>query len=65
MDVSGIPEAFWLDADKVVADALRAYRRGVGVCVPGGQYKALVGASRLIPRNLLARLSSRTGRKYR
>jgi uncharacterized protein len=65
MDMSGMPEAFWLDADKVVADALRAYRRGVGVCVPGAQYKALVGTGRLVPRNLLARLSSRTGRKYR
>jgi short-subunit dehydrogenase len=65
MDMSGMPEAFWLDADKVVADALRAFRRGVSVCVPGAQYKALVGAGRLVPRNLLARISSRTGRKYR
>lgn len=65
MDLSGMPEAFWLDADKVVADALRDFRRGVSVCVPGAQYKALVGASRLIPRNLAARISSRTGRKYR
>jgi uncharacterized protein len=65
MDMSGMPEAFWLDADKVVADALRDFRRGVLVCVPGAQYKALVGASRLIPRNLTARLSSRTGRRYR
>jgi short-subunit dehydrogenase len=65
MDMSGMPEAFWLDADKVVADALRAFRRGVSVCVPGAQYKTLVGAGRLVPRNLLARISSRTGRKYR
>jgi short-subunit dehydrogenase len=65
MDMSGMPEALWLDADKVVADALRAFRRGVSVCVPGVQYKTLVGAGRLVPRNLLARISSRTGRKYR
>jgi short-subunit dehydrogenase len=65
IDMSGMPEAFWLDADKVVADALRAFRRGVSVYVPGAQYKTLVGAGRLVPRNLLARISSRTARKYR
>ncbi len=65
MDMSGLPEALWLDADRVVADGLRAFRRGTAVCVPGAQYKALVGAGRLVPRNLVARISSRTGRKYR
>jgi short-subunit dehydrogenase len=65
IDMSGMPEVFWLDADNVVATALRDFRRGVSVSVPGAQYKALVGASRFVPRNLLARVSSRTGRKYR
>jgi len=65
LDMSGMPEAFWLDADKVVAAALHAFRRGVGVCVPSARYKTLVGAGQLVPRNLLARISSRTGRKYR
>jgi len=65
MDVSGIPSAFWLDADKVVAGALADFRRGVTVSVPGIQYKVLVGLGKLIPRNLSGRLSARTGRKYR
>jgi short-subunit dehydrogenase len=65
LDMSGSPEMFWLDADDVVETALRDFRRGVAVCVPGRRYKALVAGSRLIPRNLTARLSSRTGRKYR
>lgn len=64
MDVSGIPDALWLDADKVVDAGLRDLRRGLQVSVPGAQYKAIVGLGKLIPRNLAGRLSSRTGRKY-
>jgi short-subunit dehydrogenase len=64
MDMSGLPSAFWLDADDVAAVALRDLRRGVAVSVPGLRYKALVGAGRFIPRNLAARVSTRT-RKYR
>jgi short-subunit dehydrogenase len=64
MDVSGIPEFMWLDADKLVGAALRDYRRGLQVSVPGAQYKTLVGLGRLIPRNLAGRISSRTGRKH-
>jgi short-subunit dehydrogenase len=64
MDMSGLPSAFWLDADDVAAAALRDFRRGVAVSVPSLQYKALVGAGRLVPRNLAARVAMRT-RKYR
>jgi short-subunit dehydrogenase len=65
MDMSRLPSALWLDADEVVDAALRDFRRGRTVSVPGLQYKALVGAGRFIPRNLTGRLSGRTGRKYR
>ncbi|KAB2345150.1 SDR family NAD(P)-dependent oxidoreductase [Actinomadura rudentiformis] len=64
MDVTGIPDFMWLDQDKLVDAALRDLRRGVQVSVPGAQYKAIVGLSRLVPRELVGRLSSRTGRKY-
>jgi short-subunit dehydrogenase len=64
MNVSAIPAPFWLDADRVVADALRDFRRGVTVSIPGARYKVLVGLGKLIPRNLVGRLSSRTGRRY-
>jgi short-subunit dehydrogenase len=64
MDVTGIPDILWLDADRVVADAIRDLRKGVLVSVPGPQYKAIVGLGKLAPRNLAGRLSSRTGRKY-
>jgi uncharacterized protein len=65
MNVSGIPEAFWLDADRVVAAAMKDFRRGAEISVPGTQYKTLVGLGKLIPRNLTGRLSARAGRKYR
>ncbi|MGI5163536.1 SDR family NAD(P)-dependent oxidoreductase [Spirillospora sp. CA-253888] len=64
MDVSGIPEFMWLDRDAVVDAALRDLRRGAVVSVPGAQYKAIVGLSRLVPRDLVGKLSSRTGRRY-
>ncbi|GAA2589103.1 SDR family oxidoreductase [Actinomadura fulvescens] len=64
MDVTGIPDFMWLDQDKLVDAALRDLRRGVQVSVPGAQYKAIVGLSRLVPRELAGKLSSRTGRKY-
>lgn len=64
MDMSGLPSALWLEADDVADVALRDFRRGVAVSVPGLQYKALVGAGRLVPRTLVARVSKRT-RRYR
>jgi short-subunit dehydrogenase len=65
MEMSKVPAALWLEADQVVATALRDFRRGMAVSVPGAQYKALVGVGRLIPRNLASRISGRTGRRYR
>ncbi|MFS2291478.1 MAG: SDR family NAD(P)-dependent oxidoreductase, partial [Actinomadura sp.] len=65
MDMSDVPGFMWLDKDYVVDVALRDLRRGVPVSVPSPQYKAIVGAARLLPRGLLARISSNTGRKYK
>lgn len=64
MDVSGIPEALWLNADDVVATALSDLGKGVQICVPGARYKAIVGLGKFVPRNLAGKLSSRTGRRY-
>jgi uncharacterized protein len=65
MDMSRIPEFMWLDADRLVGGALRDLHRGVEVSVPSSQYKTLVGVTKLLPRNLMSRVSSRTGRRYR
>lgn len=65
MDMSKVPEFLWLDADELVAAAVRDFRRGRSVSVPGAPYKALVALGGLVPRGLAARVSSRTGRRYR
>ncbi|TDD28674.1 SDR family oxidoreductase [Actinomadura sp. KC06] len=65
MDMSDLPEFMWLDKDDVVAAGLRDLRRGVQVSILGPQYKALIGATRFLPRGLVARLSSSTGRTYK
>lgn len=64
MDMSDVPKFMWLDKDDVVNAALRDLRRGVQVSVPSPQYKVIVGVGRLLPRGLVTRLSSTTGRKY-
>jgi short-subunit dehydrogenase len=68
MDTSGIPERLWLDADDVVRAALHDLDKGRSLSVPGGQYKVIVAATRLIPpsvqRTVLRGLQSRfPGRK--
>lgn len=65
LDMRGVPDWMWLDADQVVADGLHALRRGKAVCVPGTQYKAIVAGARHLPRRLVRRTAERTGRRAR
>lgn len=62
IDMQAAPKAFWLEADRVVHDALADLRRGRVVSVPGWQYKAIVSVADVLPRFLLRTLASRTGR---
>jgi len=49
MGTSSIPDAMWLDADEVVATAMRDLRRGRDLSVPDVRYKGLVALMRHLP----------------
>ncbi|MGW2817447.1 SDR family NAD(P)-dependent oxidoreductase [Streptomyces sp. NPDC001415] len=64
MDVSSLPEWAWLDAEKVVEQALKDLRRRRPVSITGLQYKAYALAVRHVPRTVAARMArSRTPAK--
>lgn len=56
MDVSGISEWLWLDADAVAASGLVACEEGRAVAVPGLVYKSLTLLTTVLPRPLLRRV---------
>lgn len=58
MDVAteSVPRPLWLDADRLVAEALTDLERGRVVSVPSKRYKALVAVSRVLPVGALQRL---------
>ena len=56
------PAFLWLDADRVVADALADFERGRPVSVPGAVYKALVLAARHAPVRIVQLLARRSAR---
>ena len=57
LDTTRVPDLLWLDADDVAVTALREHRAGKVLSVPGPQYKAIVAATRLIPRNAGRRIT--------
>jgi short-subunit dehydrogenase len=60
MDVSqgSAPGFLWLDADQLVAQALKDHARGKVWSIPGGQYKAIATVARLVPTPVLKRFQS-------
>ena len=64
MDVSrdSAPSWLWLDADKLVRDALRDYDAGKSVSVPDVRYKAITALAQYVPAPVLAKFQS-VGRK--
>lgn len=64
IDTADIPGWMWLQADEIVEGALRDLRRGVAVSVPSMQYKALTAAARLVPRNLVTKVSRGMSKRW-
>lgn len=62
IEMSTIPGFMWLAVDDVVRASLDGAERGEVLSVPGLQYKAIVTATRLVPRRLTRRLASLIGR---
>ena len=57
VDMSRLPEFVWLDAPRLVRDALADVAKGKVVSVPSPLYKAAVAALRVVPRPLVRSLS--------
>ena len=60
MDVGrgAVPRALWLDAERVVDEALADFDAGRRVSIPSRRYKLIAGASRHLPVRLLQRFQS-------
>jgi uncharacterized protein len=58
MDVSrdSAPSWMWLEADRLVADALADLEKGKRVSVPSKRYKVMAGLARYTPPTLLGKL---------
>jgi short-subunit dehydrogenase len=56
------PAWMWLDADRLVTEALADFEAGKVLSIPSKRYKALVKVSRAVPRGVLQRAQS-LGRK--
>jgi short-subunit dehydrogenase len=64
MRASNVPSWAWLDADKVVAAALRDLARGRIISVPDARYKVATALMRHTPTGLYGALSTKAGRRY-
>ncbi|MEV7611778.1 SDR family NAD(P)-dependent oxidoreductase [Streptomyces sp. NPDC089799] len=62
MDVSALPDSVWLDADAVVARALKDLALRRPLSITGRRYKAYALAARHLPRGFVARRMARDRR---
>ncbi|MDQ0733633.1 short-subunit dehydrogenase [Arthrobacter agilis] len=58
-DKGSVPGFLWLDAGRVVREALRDTAAGKAVSVPSRRYKALSALARVAPPSVVARLAAR------
>lgn len=58
-DVTKVPALLWLEVDDVVRESLADIARGKAVSVPSLRYKALIGATGVVPRGVLRAATGR------
>lgn len=58
MNMTAVPGFLWMDADAVVAAAMRDWGRRRALSVPGWHNKAIVAVGRLLPLRLIGRMLS-------
>ncbi|MFI6322436.1 SDR family NAD(P)-dependent oxidoreductase [Nonomuraea sp. NPDC050556] len=63
MDMSGIPEFLWLNADDVAKTAMRDLAMGKAASVPGALYKAIVAVGQLVPSSVQQAVNRRLSRR--
>ncbi|WP_241384738.1 SDR family NAD(P)-dependent oxidoreductase [Rhodococcus sp. CH91] len=61
IDMSSTPDLLWLDVDEVVRTSLADLDKGKVRSIPGAQYKVLATAGRLVPQNLVRKLTNTFG----
>lgn len=61
IDMSSTPNLMWLDVDEVVRTSLADLDKGKVRSIPGLQYKVLATAGRLVPQNLVRKLTNTFG----
>lgn len=59
MDISGVPGWMWLDADRLVADALTDLDKGRTLSIPSKRYKLLTALAQHAPRSVVAQAAKR------
>ena len=65
IDMSGMPEWMWLEVEDVVDQSFAALARNQVVCVPGKQYKTIVGLARHAPVRVLSAVTRAVRRSRR
>jgi short-subunit dehydrogenase len=56
-DMSSVPSFMWLNAPEVATEAWNDLRKGKSLSIPSVRYKVLIGASKIIPRTVVDRVS--------
>ena len=65
MNMKGLPNWLWLDADRVVADGWRANTKGKALSIPGVQYKLITFISRFGYRPTIRKMGMNVRRRQR